>query len=83
MDETHYRKAYEEAITILRNRTGLEGWDQYIQAPVACGLRVTACDRCHGNGYLTTRAFAMTVDTGTCVKCSGMGIMIVPKEQEK
>jgi excinuclease UvrABC ATPase subunit len=81
MDETHYGKAYEEAINILKNRTELEGWDRYIQALVACDDTEVACDQCHGNGYLTTRAFAMTIDTGTCAKCSGMGIMIVPRRE--
>lgn len=82
MDETHYRKAYEEALNILRIRTGRVGWDRYIESLTELGLTEVSCAECGGDGRRAARAFMMTIDAGTCDRCNGMGTLTIPREIE-
>ncbi len=83
MDETHYRKAFEEAVNILQLRTALPGWKEYITGLVRAGLTAERCPECSGSGRREVRAFMTTVDAGPCDKCAASGIVAVQAKEAR
>src|SRR5512143_1390106 len=82
MDETHCGLAFEEALNILKLRTGTHGWKLYIMGLVEAGMTEVRCPDCGGGGRHIVRVLSSAEDAGPCVRCAGLGTTIAPIERK-